>query len=100
MIGVDLLVISTLIIMIAVVVIMCHLCAGSIGAGQLAQLFQNLGNPLPYDRLVKIMSEYDTDKKGARQQSRPPLTPDSLVAGVYTARICPFASELVFAPNI
>ncbi len=40
--------------------------AGSIGAGQLAQLFQNLGNPLPYDRLVKIMSDYDVDKKGAR----------------------------------
>ena len=52
---------------IVITIIIIRLCAGSIGAGQLAQLFQNLGNPLPYDRLVKIMSDYDVDKKGARR---------------------------------
>ena len=38
---------------------------GAINASQLAQLFQNLGNPLPYDRLTKIMGEYDVSRKGA-----------------------------------
>ena len=38
--------------------------AGAINASQLAQLFQNLGNPLPYDRLTKIMCDYDVARKG------------------------------------
>ena len=33
-------------------------------ASQLAQLFTNLGNPLPYDRLSAIMQEYDVSKSG------------------------------------
>lgn len=37
---------------------------GSVNATQLATLFQNLGHPLPYDRLTKLMSEYDASKKG------------------------------------
>ncbi|BDA48418.1 probable calmodulin-like protein 5 at N-terminal half [Coccomyxa sp. Obi] len=37
---------------------------GSVNATQLATLFQNLGHPLPYDRLTKIMSDYDASKKG------------------------------------
>ena len=38
--------------------------AGSVTASQLAQLFTNLGNPLPYDRLSAIMQEYDVSKSG------------------------------------
>ncbi|CAL5224412.1 g7094 [Coccomyxa viridis] len=37
---------------------------GSVGPTQLAQLFTNLGNPLPYDRLSAIMRQYDVSKKG------------------------------------
>ncbi|KAK9917519.1 hypothetical protein WJX75_005258 [Coccomyxa subellipsoidea] len=37
---------------------------GSVNASQLASLFQNLGHPLPYDKLTKIMSEYDVSNKG------------------------------------
>ncbi|CAK0785550.1 hypothetical protein CVIRNUC_008760 [Coccomyxa viridis] len=37
---------------------------GSVTASQLAQLFTNLGNPLPYDRLSAIMQEYDVSKSG------------------------------------
>ncbi len=43
--------------------------AGAINASQLAQLFQNLGNPLPYDRLTKIMCDYDVERKGAPMRS-------------------------------
>lgn len=38
--------------------------AGSVGPTQLAQLFTNLGNPLPYDRLSSIMQQYDVSKSG------------------------------------
>lgn len=38
--------------------------AGSVGASQLAQLFSNLGHPLPYDKLTAIMQEYDVSKSG------------------------------------
>ncbi len=38
--------------------------AGSVGPTQLAQLFSNLGNPLPYDKLSAIMQRYDVSKKG------------------------------------
>ena len=34
------------------------------GSSQLAQLFTNLGNPLPYDRLSAIMQQYDVSKSG------------------------------------
>ncbi len=41
-------------------------CPGSVGPTQLAQLFTNLGNPLPYDRLSAIMQQYDVSKKGGK----------------------------------
>ena len=41
-------------------------------ASQLAQLFSNLGNPLPYDRLSAIMQEYDVSKSGQDLISRAP----------------------------
>ena len=43
-------------------------CAGSVGSTQLAQLFTNLGNPLPYDKLSAIMQQYDVSKSGAALQ--------------------------------
>ena len=38
--------------------------AGKIGASELAELFQNLGHPLTYERLVEIMRHYDLDHSG------------------------------------
>ena len=46
--------------------------AGSVSASQLAQLFTNLGNPLPTDRLSAIMQEYDVSKSGPAFISRAP----------------------------
>lgn len=37
---------------------------GKIGASELAELFQNLGHPLTYERLVDIMKQYDVDHSG------------------------------------
>ena len=37
---------------------------GKIGASELAELFQNLGHPLTYERLVEIMRKYDVDHSG------------------------------------
>lgn len=37
---------------------------GTISATEIAQLFQNLGTPLSYDKLVKMMATYDVDKSG------------------------------------
>ena len=38
--------------------------AGKIGASELAELFQNLGHPLTYERLVEVMRTYDVDHSG------------------------------------
>jgi hypothetical protein len=51
-----------------------HLCvcarcvAGSVSAAQIATLFQNLGQPLPYDRLTKIMSDYAVAEQGLHRR--------------------------------
>lgn len=44
-------------------------------ASQLASLFQNLGHPLPYDKLTKIMSEYDVSNKGQHSMHSPDVKP-------------------------
>lgn len=46
------------------VFIQCVCLAGKIGASELAELFQNLGHPLTYERLVDIMKQYDIDHSG------------------------------------
>lgn len=38
---------------------------GSIGATELYQLLKRLGNPVSYDKLVRIMETYDTNQSGA-----------------------------------
>lgn len=38
---------------------------GSIGATELFRLFEKLGNPVSYDKLVKIMEQYDKDQSGS-----------------------------------
>ena len=38
--------------------------AGKIGATQIAQLFEHLGHPLTYERLVEIMAQTDKQHKG------------------------------------
>lgn len=52
--------------------------AGSVGPTQLAQLFQNLGHPLPFDKLSAIMQEYDVSKSGAASLSTACLPPQQL----------------------
>lgn len=42
----------------------CAPAAGRVGASELADLFQNLGHPLTYERLVEIMRKYDIDHSG------------------------------------
>eukprot|EP01023_Acetabularia_acetabulum_P044590 TRINITY_DN4480_c2_g2_i1.p1 TRINITY_DN4480_c2_g2~~TRINITY_DN4480_c2_g2_i1.p1 ORF type:complete len:313 (+),score=83.12 TRINITY_DN4480_c2_g2_i1:151-1089(+) len=37
---------------------------GKLGATELARLFQNLGEPLTYEELLKIMTKYDKDESG------------------------------------
>lgn len=37
---------------------------GSISATELYQLFQKLGHPITYDKLVKVMEQYDVDQSG------------------------------------
>eukprot|EP01024_Parvocaulis_polyphysoides_P061484 TRINITY_DN6811_c0_g5_i1.p1 TRINITY_DN6811_c0_g5~~TRINITY_DN6811_c0_g5_i1.p1 ORF type:complete len:409 (+),score=55.72 TRINITY_DN6811_c0_g5_i1:62-1288(+) len=37
---------------------------GKLGATELARLFQNLGEPLTYEELVKVMMKYDKDESG------------------------------------
>ena len=41
-----------------------HSPAGKIGATQIAQLFEHLGHPLTYEKLVEIMAQYDVDHSG------------------------------------
>ena len=43
-------------------------------ASQLAQLFTNLGNPLPNDRLSAIMQEYDVSKSGQSSSAGLPMS--------------------------
>lgn len=61
--------------------------AGSVTAAQIATLFQNLGQPLPYDRLTKIMSDY------APQKGEAPSTPASQASG---KKLPSVATPLVF----
>lgn len=37
---------------------------GTISATEIAQLFESLGTPLSYDKLVRVMATYDVDKSG------------------------------------
>lgn len=37
---------------------------GTISATEIAQLFESLGTPLSYDKLVRMMATYDVDKSG------------------------------------
>lgn len=37
---------------------------GTISATEIAQLFESLGTPLSYDKLVRMMAKYDVDKSG------------------------------------
>ena len=37
---------------------------GTISATEIAQLFESLGTPLSYDKLVRMMAKYDIDKSG------------------------------------